>query len=59
MSESSKAVTPRDQSNRTLDLPLSLVADIVMLPYTVPAQLIWGNFEFDNPRFGSSSPEVF
>ncbi len=27
-----------------LDLPLSFVADIVILPYTIPAQLMYGNF---------------
>ncbi len=28
-----------------LDLPLSFVADIVILPYTIPAQLAWGDFK--------------
>ena len=33
-----------------LDLPLSLAADIALLPWTIPAQLIWGNFEADKPK---------
>ncbi len=33
-----------------LDLPLSFAADIVMLPYTILAQLIEGNFEANNPK---------
>ena len=28
-----------------LDFPLSLAADIVILPYTIPTQLIYGNFK--------------
>ena len=28
-----------------LDVPLSLAADIAILPYTIPAQLAWGNFK--------------
>ena len=35
-----------------LDVPLSLAADILLLPYTIPAQLAWGNFELpvETPR---------
>lgn len=33
-----------------LDFLLSLAADAVILPYTIPAQLVWGNFEADNPK---------
>ena len=33
-----------------LDFPLSLAADLAMLPYTGPAQLISGDLEFSNPR---------
>ena len=28
-----------------IDLPISFVADIVVLPYTIPAQLAWGDFK--------------
>ena len=28
-----------------LDLPLSFAADILILPYTIPAQLMYGNFK--------------
>ncbi len=28
-----------------LDLPLSFAADILILPYTIPAQIMYGNFK--------------
>ena len=37
------------------DFPLSLAADLVILPYTVPAQLIWGDYDNDQKvRFASA-----
>ena len=32
------------------DMPLSLAADLAMLPYTVPAQFICGDFEKEERR---------
>ena len=28
-----------------LDVPLSLAADALLLPYAIPAQSVWDNFE--------------
>ena len=40
-----------------LDLPLSFAADIAILPYTIPAQLICGNFK-EQETEGQEAPST-